>query len=201
MQLSPKDAIADARQKTFDRLTAVMARPGATEVRQRLATIASRGEQDKLHDQAMLLPLAIARAKENQEARIATLMVDNRIADLLTEGIVVNPASLNGLKGARQALAHDDAVMAAGDVDALGNAATRGDFIPDSSNRLANRLRKRGETLMVPDDDADLKQGLAAAAARDPFQAKKNLENLQTRNKAGEFIDEPLKLSKRNWTG
>jgi hypothetical protein len=35
---------------------------------------------------------------------------------------------------------------------------------------------------MVPDDDADVKQGLTAAAAQDPFQAKNNLENLQRRN-------------------
>ena len=184
-QLSPKDAmdaIADARQETFDRLIAVMARPGATEVRQRLATIASRVEQDKLHDQAMLLPLAIARAKENQEARIATLMADNWIADLLSEGIVINPASLNGLNGAREALSHNDPIMAAADVDLLGTAARRGDFIPLSSDRLAASLRKLGETLMVPDDDADVKPGLTAAAAQDPFQAKNNLENLQRRN-------------------
>jgi hypothetical protein len=184
-QLSPKDAmdaIADARQETFDRLIAVMARPGATEVRQRLATIASRVEQDKLHDQAMLLPLAIARAKENQEARIATLMADNWIADLLSEGIVINPASLNGVNDAREALSHNDPIMAAADVDLLGTAARRGDFIPLSSDRLAASLRKLGETLMVPDDDADVKQGLTAAAAQDPFQAKNNLENLQRRN-------------------
>jgi hypothetical protein len=109
-------------------------------------------------------------------------MADNWIADLLSEGIVINPASLNGVNDAREALSHNDPIMAAADVDLLGTAARRGDFIPLSSDRLAASLRKLGETLMVPDDDADVKQGLTAAAAQDPFQAKNNLENLQRRN-------------------
>ncbi|HSI59448.1 MAG TPA: hypothetical protein VLA16_17935 [Ideonella sp.] len=196
-QLSPADAmdaIATARQETIQRLMVAMSRPSRAEIANRMVEISSRKLDDRLHSQSLLIATATRLATDNQQARLAAFKLTHRIDDLIREELMANPTTLNSIKLAAASLTNADPLRASSDIDAAEASAKIGQFLPDASDAVGKKLREMAQTLLIPANDDDLKEGQKAAKAQDPFVAKQHLVSLVDRHKKGEFIDEPLKV-------
>ncbi len=152
-----------------------------------------RSKDDQAHDLSLAIGRATQLALEFQTARAVKLNSDHRIADLYAGEIMANRASGNGYMMAQDALAAREPLEAARLLEQAEDAAGRGEFLPAAVAGRAKALRKLASTLMVPDDDDDLMEGLKAATSGDPFEAEARRKKLLERSQNGEFVEKPLK--------
>ena len=189
-QITPQqaaEAIEDGRTATLKALMAIMPRPEARKINDRLFSLSSQSPENRSHSKMLMIEPAVATATEAQRARYNNFMAVNRVVDLRNAGIDAQTPSTNRALGVAPALDARKPLLAAEEIDACEKCAIRGDFLPESARRQGRALLGVADTYLVPEDDVDLKKGLAAAATSDPFGAKDAIEALKARAKQGEF--------------